>query len=84
MKAYLLFILLICTSLQAQTTQSKSAGNQIDYFKSNPNDLKDGNGNSIFNSNVLDTVIFTGEATGNYFGYSVSDVNGDGYDDEIY
>ncbi len=86
MKVFILFILLICSTLQTQTAHSQSFENQIDYFQSNPNDLLDENGNSIFHSIESDSLILTGETTNNNFGYSLSsagDVNGDGFADVI-
>jgi len=86
MKAYLLFILLICTTIQAQINISQSSGTQLEKIKSNLNDLKDKNGNSIFDFNESGYIGFEGETPGDYYGFSVSsagDVNGDGYLDMI-
>ncbi len=86
MKTYLLLILLICTTLQSQTTFSQTSGKQLDYFKTNPKELLDKNGNNLFNSNDFDTLILNGDSISNNFGYSVSsagDVNGDGFSDVI-
>jgi len=86
MKSYLLLILLTCATLQAQSNLIQTSGNQLDYFKSNLDDLKDEIGNKIFQSNVSDSLILIGEESYSYFGFSVSiagDVNGDGYSDVI-
>jgi len=86
MKAYLLFILLICTTLQAQNRFSQTSGNQIDYFKSNSNNLKDEKGNSIIDSLKDNSLVFYSESGDGQFGFSVStagDVNGVGYSDVI-
>ena len=84
MKELLLLVLLFNTSAFSQTTFSQTSGNQLDYFNSNLNDLKDEKGNSIVNSVNNDSLVFNGETTSNYFGRNVSnagDVNGDGYSD---
>jgi len=86
MKAYILLFLLICTPLKAQINFIQSTDNQVDYFKSYPNDLKDENGNGIFNLNDFDSLIFIGDTYSNNFGRNVSyagDVNGDGYSDIV-
>lgn len=87
MKKVFLLLLFFSNSLYSQSSSSIQTTNaQLDYINSNRNDLIDDNGNSIFNSNDLDTIILTGEASGNRFGISVAtagDVNGDGYSDAI-
>ncbi len=48
MKIYVLVILLICTTLQAQTNFSHTTRNQLDYFNTNANDLVvESNGYSV-------------------------------------
>lgn len=57
----------------------------IDYFNTHSNELKDENGNPIFDSTPEpDSLIITGEAAGHGFGHSVAcagDLNNDGYSD---
>jgi len=88
LKTYFLLFLLIITTVLFQTiSYGQSSATQLDYYKSNPNDLKDANGNSILNNPIeSDSLLMTGEATGDNMGNSVSsagDVNGDGYSDVI-
>lgn len=87
MKKIILLFLFLCNSLYSQSPSNlHSSGDQIDFFKSNFNDLKDKIGNNIFDSNQNDSLIFSGQAIGNNFGFSVSsagDVNGDGYSDIV-
>jgi len=88
MKGFLLLILLICTTLQAQinfSDFSQTSRNQLD-FVSNPKELLDEDGNNLFNSNDFDSLLLNGDSISNYYGYSVSsagDVNGDGFSDII-
>jgi len=87
MKKVLLLLLFFCNSLYSQSSSIiQKTETQLDFLISNRYDLKDENGSSIFNSNDLDTIILTGEASGNRFGISVAsagDVNGDGFSDVI-
>jgi len=86
MKTYLP-ILILYIVLQNQSIFSQTSGNQLDYYKTNLNELKEGNGNNIYNSNEIDSIlIMTGDSININFGGSVStagDVNGDGYSDLI-
>jgi len=82
MKKIIFLLLFFCNSLYSQTTSNY----QLDYFKSNLNELKDVNGNNILNSSISDSIVLMGQSTNNNFGFSVSsagDVNGDGFDDVI-
>jgi len=87
MKKLLILLLFFCNSLYSQSYSNiQKPETQLDFLISNRYDLEDENGSSIFNSNDLDTIILTGEASGNRFGISVAsagDVNGDGYSDAI-
>ncbi len=87
MKKILLLLLFFCNSLYSQSfSHYQSSSSQLDFFKSNPNELLDGSGNNIFYSNEQDSLVLSGETIENYFGRNVSnagDVNGDGYSDVI-
>jgi len=87
MKKLILLLIFFCNSVYSQAISSnQTSESKIDFLKSYNNDLKDENGNNIFNSSDLDTIILAGEASGNRFGISVAtagDVNGDGYSDAI-
>ncbi len=88
MKKILLLLLFLCNPLYSQSPlYLQSSENQIDYFKSHLSSLKEENGNSILDNPIEpDSLLMTGEAANDFFGYSVStagDVNGDGYSDVI-
>ena len=87
MKKILLLLLFFCNSLYSQSfSHYQPSSSQLDFFKSNPKELKNEEGKSLFNSNDFDTLSLNGDSISNNYGYSVSsagDVNGDGFSDII-